>query len=49
MSLGQFADAVSTRIWQSVAGLNWRSFEEAREFARGLELKDIEAWFEYAR
>ncbi len=49
MSLRRFADAVSTRIWQSVARLNWRDFADARAFARGLKLKSSMEWQAYAQ
>lgn len=47
MSLGEFAEAISTRIWQSVARVNWRKFEDARVFARGLDLKSEYEWRDY--
>ena len=39
MKLGDFAEAISTRIWESVGRANWRKFEDARGFVRGLGLK----------
>jgi superfamily II DNA or RNA helicase len=45
MSLEQFAEAISTRIWASVGRANWRSFEEARDFARKLGLKSHIEWW----
>jgi superfamily II DNA or RNA helicase len=47
MSLGRFAEAISTRIWESVARVNWRKFEDARVFARGLDLKSEYEWRDY--
>ena len=32
MKLGDFAEAISTRIWESVGRANWRKFEDARAF-----------------
>jgi superfamily II DNA or RNA helicase len=49
MSLDQFADAISTRIWESVARLNWHPFEEARAFVRALNLKSRKEWFTYCQ
>jgi superfamily II DNA or RNA helicase len=49
MKLGDFADAISTRIWESVGRANWRSFEDAREFVRGLGLKSFADWSEYSK
>jgi superfamily II DNA or RNA helicase len=49
MSLDEFSDAISLRIWERVARLNWRSFEEARAFIRSLNLKSFAAWQRYAK
>jgi superfamily II DNA or RNA helicase len=49
MSLGQFAEAISTQIWKSVGRANRRPFEAAREYVRGLGLKSQSKWYEYAR
>ena len=46
MKLGDFAEAISTRIWESVGRANWRNFEDAREFVRGLGLKSRTEWHE---
>src|SRR5258708_5323492 len=32
MRLGDFAEAISTRVWTSVGRANWRKFEDARDF-----------------
>ena len=47
MSLVRFADAVSTKLWENVARVNWRSFEEARAYVRTLGLKNSEQWRAY--
>jgi predicted helicase len=47
MSLAQFDEAISTRIWESVGRVNFRTFEEAREFVRDLGLKSFEEWNDY--
>jgi superfamily II DNA or RNA helicase len=44
MKLGDFAETISTRLWQSVGRANWRPFEDARAFARGLDLKNFTEW-----
>jgi hypothetical protein len=49
IKLGDFADAISTRIWQSVGQANWRPFEDARNFARGLNLKSEDDWRAYCK
>src|SRR5262249_8517539 len=48
MSLGRFAEAISTRIWESVGRANWRSFEEARDFARKLGLRSHVEWWRWS-
>jgi superfamily II DNA or RNA helicase len=47
IKLGDFAEAISTRIWESVGHANWRNFEDARAFVRDLGLKSGEEWTEY--
>src|SRR6476660_3726857 len=47
MKLGDFAEAISTRVWESVGRANWRKFEDARTFARSLGLKSRTEWGAY--
>jgi hypothetical protein len=47
MKLGDFAEAISTRVWESVGRANWRQFAEAREFVRGLGLKNHIEWWQW--
>jgi hypothetical protein len=49
MRLGDFADAISTRIWERVGRANWRQFIEARAFVRGLGLKSVAQWSAYCK
>jgi hypothetical protein len=49
MSLDRFAEAISTRIWESVGRANWRKFEDARTFVRGLGLKSADEWRDYCK
>jgi superfamily II DNA or RNA helicase len=49
MSLEQFNEAISTRIWASVGRANWTDFEEARAFVRGLGLKAAVEWRDYVK
>jgi superfamily II DNA or RNA helicase len=49
MKLGDFAEAISTRVWESVGRANWRSFEDARAFVRRLGLKNYTEWKEHCR
>jgi predicted helicase len=49
MTLTDFAEAISTRIWENVARVNWRPFEEARAYVHGLELESADTWRLYSR
>ena len=44
MKLGDFAEAISTRVWESIGRANWRKFEDARVFARDLVLESVIEW-----
>jgi predicted helicase len=47
MNVIDFAEAISTRLWESVGRANWRSFAEAREFVRGLGLSSHVEWWQW--
>jgi superfamily II DNA or RNA helicase len=47
MTLGDFAEAISTRVWESVGRANWRSFAEARDFVRSLGLSSHVEWWKW--
>jgi len=49
MKLGDFAQAISTRIWESVGRANWKRFEDARDFVRGCSLKSNKDWRAYIK
>jgi len=49
MKLGDFAEAISTRVWERIGQANWRSFEDARTFVHSLGLKSGAEWWDYAR
>ena len=44
VSASEFAKQCRAKMWEKVGRLNWRPFEEAREFARGLGLKKQMEW-----
>jgi superfamily II DNA or RNA helicase len=44
LSAEEFAERCGARVWQRVASVNWRSFEQAREFARSLKLTCGREW-----
>jgi hypothetical protein len=49
IKLGEFAEAISTRIWESVGRANWRKFEDARAFVHRLDLKSVAEWLKYKK
>ena len=49
MKLGDFAEAISTRVWDSVGRANWRPFAEARAFVHGSGLKSVPEWWVYCK
>jgi superfamily II DNA or RNA helicase len=49
IKLGDFAEAILTRLWENVGRANWRKFEDARAFVRGLGLKSSGEWFAYSK
>jgi predicted helicase len=49
MKLGDFAEAIRTRAWESVGRANWRPFSEARDHVGSLGLKSSSEWREYSK
>src|SRR6476469_10329163 len=49
VKLGDFAEAISTRIWESVGRANWRKFDDARALVRGSGLKAFTEWRHYIK
>ena len=49
ISTDNFVRAIELECWNKLAHLAWRPFEEARKFARSLELHDIEEWLSWTR
>ena len=49
MNLGDFAEAISTRLWETVGRVNLRRFEDARRFVRELSLEGYADWCEYRK
>ncbi|WP_066164708.1 restriction endonuclease [Aliarcobacter cryaerophilus] len=49
IDIKEFNDAIKLSIIQKIKNLKWRSFEEAREFVRGLNLKSGEEWKLYCK
>jgi predicted helicase len=49
IKIGDFAEAISARLWESVGRANWRKFEDARSFVRSLGLKSHNQWLDYCK
>jgi superfamily II DNA or RNA helicase len=49
MKLGDFAEAISTRVWESVGRANWRRFDDGRAFVHGLGWKSASQWRDYTK
>jgi superfamily II DNA or RNA helicase len=49
MKLGDFVEAIATRVWDSVGRANWRPFSEASAFVHGLGLKSVPEWWVYCK
>ena len=49
MKLGEFAEAISTKIWESVGRANWCAFNAARAFVRRLGLQSTFDWWDYCK
>jgi superfamily II DNA or RNA helicase len=49
ITLGEFAEAISTRIWESVGRANWRNFDNARSYVHKLKLKSNIKWRDYSQ
>jgi superfamily II DNA or RNA helicase len=49
IKLGDFAEAISARLWQSAGRANWRPFDDARAFVQSLGLKSQSDWAAYCR
>ena len=46
IDLKEFSDAIETKIWKRVGKVNWRSFNEARDYVRKTEVPPSR-WIEY--
>ena len=47
IDLDQFVESIELQIWNKLARLSWRTFEEAREYVTSLGLKSRKEWREY--
>ncbi|MGI9558142.1 MAG: helicase-related protein [Thermodesulfobacteriota bacterium] len=49
LSFNEFSKSIETEIWRKTAKVNWRGFEEAREYVRSLNLKSANEWRRYIK
>ena len=49
LDLNDFADEINSKIWERVAKVNWRPFEEARASIHELNLKNRDDWEDYCQ
>lgn len=49
INLQKFREQVRLKLWERVGRVNWRPFEEAREFAHGLGLKTQAEWIAFTK
>ncbi len=47
LDLSSFAGSINAKIWERVAKVNWRTFEEAKKFVNQLRLKSSTEWRNY--
>ena len=43
----EFSNAIELKVWDKVAAVNWRSFEDARVYCQGLGLNSAREWEGY--
>ncbi len=48
INFNDFASAVETKLWRKIGKVNWRPFEEAKDFVRTLGLEKVQAWRTYS-
>ncbi len=49
IDIDQFIKDIDLKCWHRLAKLSWRPFEEAREFVRGLGLKNQKEWYSFCK
>lgn len=45
--ISSFSESIETKYWEKVGRVNWRSFEDAREYVRSVQLRTIYDWRNY--
>jgi superfamily II DNA or RNA helicase len=49
VNVQQFIGKVQTKVWDKLARLSWRSYEEAKRFAQNLKLRGQHDWVQYCK
>jgi len=49
IDISKFTNNLELQIWNKLAKISWRPFEEARSFARNLNLKNQKEWSDYSQ
>jgi predicted helicase len=45
----KFNKAIQLKIWDKIARVNYRSYEEAKKYAQSLKLKSMSKWYQYTK
>lgn len=45
----ELANSLSVKLWENLSRFNWMPFEEAREYARGLNLVSMNQWKKFTK
>jgi len=45
----KFNEAIQLKIWDKIARVNWRSYEEAKKYVHSLKIKGVDEWRKYTR
>ena len=49
MDLSLFSQKIGAKLWERMGRTSWRSFEEAREYVRGLNFKSTKDWNKFCK
>ncbi|MDB9758354.1 DEAD/DEAH box helicase family protein [Gammaproteobacteria bacterium] len=47
-NFANFASAVKTKLWEKIGKINWRSFDDARRFARSTGISTFREWQDWS-
>ena len=49
LSESDFAEQLSIKVWEKLSRFNWLPFNQAREYVRGLKLKNQKQWTKFTK